>query len=482
MQLQIEELNDFETTVRNIHDIAFTSGEKYLRKVGKDIKDIKSDHRLQKSFIGYCHKGYDRAQKLIAEEIIQLYELKCEKEIELKNQAIKRNKEISMHLMDLLSVINNRILVLRRIVDSIAFTLFNFRVWITRRFILFDRVKEIDINAIKANLKSATEMNAKDWLKFALVCDLTTFVEVGDLIQIDFHKHPPEWRIIEIKEGKVNALLTELLDEKVVFNNEEKRREVIEKISGHAPSQFNRMLKQRKRMDEIVRIVHTDEGTDIKLDKTIRLVGDELDAKTYLEVINRAIENAKLEKFSAQLVDQCLIVLASSRKMTEILHILYHLKSGESDCTFYNSNKQSHDIEIKKIYDLGDDPFVVDMFSRNMHSKSSTPFFVIPVKEMFDVVFNRMKVVLCLDIEKFAEFCLSKGFKLELVSKKETEGLRKDLGRFTVPSYNGRALVIQTPRGKKITLLGGTFHRILVDLMRPAELLRAMKESDKQVN
>src|SRR3989344_3010366 len=268
-----KDLDDFEPLVRSICKMAFSSGLRELENLGiKNVAELQQrGYRIQEKFTRCCHKGYDKAQRKIAEEIIKLNKLK-----------------------KIIYVLDNRILVLRRIIDTIAFTLFQGKTWIGRRFRLLDEMKEIDTKAILSNLKEAILLNEQDRLKFAVVCDLTTFIDVGDLLQIDFHRHPAKWRIIELKEGKVNKILEDFLKKEGPSISEEESKEFLDKISHHAIKQAERMTRQKNRIKEIYNIVEKNEGIDISFKIPIRLNENEILSRHYDETLNKIIETTSV--------------------------------------------------------------------------------------------------------------------------------------------------------------------------------------------
>ena len=60
----------------------------------------------------------------------------------------------------------------------------------------------------------AHQRNREDRLKFNVVCDLTTAVHIGDLVEVDrTNLTKPSWRVVELKEGKMNAVLSSTIEE-----------------------------------------------------------------------------------------------------------------------------------------------------------------------------------------------------------------------------------------------------------------------------
>lgn len=469
--LEHENLPPFEEQVRNIHKVAFTSGLKYLENNRKTIDDLEKEPVLYKPFIKYCHKGYDKAQKEIAHEIKLLFKLK-ERRIRSLS-GMRSNRMLYEKEKLLIYIIENRIIVLRRLIDSIAYTLFQGKPWIARRFVLDGiKIRDINTDAMQLSLNRATVFNNRDKQTFSLVTDLSTFIDVGDLIQINYRDRPPSWKIIELKEGKVNALLHDILREEGEDLSERKIKEIEKEISSSAGRQIKRMVKQRKRMSNIEEIIRNDVGKDISLDREITVSHDEIYTEGYGEVLMRAVDGAKEKKVAAHIIDNCLYVLAVKDSKRKSMHLLYHLLKNNSECALEKGSVEAIK-EFEAINDLSKSHFTFDFVNSNFYAKSSPPFFLygFDYDSMFDLLYDRTRMLLHLDVDGFAELCESKGIKLQACSKKETERIKQELSRKIAPLYKGRFLKAVMPNSVEHTLLGGTFHKIFVDVMKPSELI-----------
>ncbi len=484
MILEHESLYPFESLIRSIHTTAFTTGQKYLENNKKTIEDLKKDSSLFKPFIKYCHKGYDKAQKIIAKEVISLYEFKEERLKDLRKAKERKKTEEVKNILNIISIVENRILALRRIVDAIVFTLFGYKPWVARRFVLHELIiREVDADAIKAALKEATYLNDKDKLTFSLVTDLSTFIDVGDLIQINFHKSPAEWEIIELKKGRVNKILGDIIDREGENLSEKRLKEIKDEISSHAPKQISRMVKQRVRATCIYDIIKSDIGKDVQYGTPLILSKEETMTPGYGEVVEKATINAREKGFSVHLIDECLFIIAFRGLMSKGIHLLYHFLQPDVECAFIEKMDDEVQNELREMKVISKSHFTVDLTNNNFYTKSSTPFFLytFDYETMFDLLFDRIRIILHLDIDKLSEVCSSKGFTLNLCSKKETEEKRQALGRKVAPLYNGRMLRIRTPEGYEYTLLGGTFHKVFFDIIRPKELLSIWEREDKEM-
>jgi hypothetical protein len=153
-----------------------------------------------------------------------------------------------------------RELLLRKVIDGILYTMVRMQTWITRRIVLHDKPPALHFAAIAQAKRLVDEMNAQDRMTFAVLSDLTTFVHIGDAVQVDRKDGGNRLRFIEFKEGAVNKLLTEQLQ------NSPAKTESLEQIKKDPainPShqrQAARMMRQRIRMVQTAEVLETDQG------------------------------------------------------------------------------------------------------------------------------------------------------------------------------------------------------------------------------
>ena len=238
MNLQHEQLSDFEPLIRDLYELAFLT-ERTARTLV---------FPSERAFVESCHRDWTSAQKRIAEEVISLDAVKRRTQADLKRhrQDNRSDKNTTQTFLKLIEVIDNRTRVLRRLVDAIALRMLDNKVWMAKRFVLHDRLQKPDIEAIKFNLKFAEGLDTGPE-HFWLICDLTTYIGVGDFILRTYTGKRFKWNIFEIKIGELNKILMDL------SNSEDPMKdEIICGLDPHAAKQFDRIIKQKYRTEEIL--------------------------------------------------------------------------------------------------------------------------------------------------------------------------------------------------------------------------------------
>lgn len=367
MDLLDKTLENFEPLLRSIHAMAFSSGLRELRNLRISQEELKTaDVKVKRRYLRCCLKGFNKAQQRIASEVIKLNELKQRKKAELAESRPRGDKSVILNLEALIDIIDNRILVLRRLLDAVAFTLFDRRTEITRRFWLLPEINGIDNNVVLSNLKEANRLNELDPLSFALVSDLTTFIQVGDLVQLDVRSH--KIRILELKKGKVNKLIKDLLEDPGTPLTAEGIEAIGQKFGSHTSKQIKRVIRQKERMKKIADIVEKREGEDVR-GIYLKFFGAEIVTSHYIEPIIKAIEEARIKGACSCIIDDCLTIVSIKGSSREALHHFYHLRFPDTSCAFISGIPEKIDKEVEDIRTHCTE-FTEDFVSGNMTCKS----------------------------------------------------------------------------------------------------------------
>jgi len=455
MKLQHEKLDDFEQIITNLYQITFSTF-----RISKTLVFSSTN-----SYIQNCYADFNKGQNAIAKEVIRY----AEEKKNLQHQKTELNKEHSENIENIneleeqITILKNRILVLRRLLDSIAMILLDYRVWIAKRFIIQNSIKEVDIPAIKTNLEAANLWNSDHPYDFALVSDLTTYIEVGDLL-IRFNTGKKfKLLIVEIKLGDINQSLCNIID-----SGKSNDPNVISKFDRTTSKQLGRMIKQKERRDHIVEMVAKDKGTDLITGIPVTLVDRKTEPQYYDDALRHAVTGALKEHVTLCIIEECLTIYASTLNDRDTFHYLFHLIFGTQHCSLDSGSESP--FELKVMSKLLKHPYVNDLVVHNMNAKCYTPYFLLPIeKVMFDLLFKRMRVLLYLDIERFLDLFRQKGFIVTLHTKNETRFFQKQYPK--TPLFNDRAVKITSPIGKSYTIGSNILNKIFYDIMKPSSVI-----------
>jgi hypothetical protein len=157
-------------------------------------------------------------------------------------------------------------------------------------------------------MKFVDEMN-KDANKCCICCDLTTFMHVGDVLIIDFNKKDKPISLIELKEGRINEKLQEVL---IQYHQTQCPRNIylnIRNLEKNERDQIERIIRQQLRIEQAISAINEGEGIDISTGQKLSIPDEEFIIESYEEIIiemYKEISNEK--KWSIRHIDGCLFL------------------------------------------------------------------------------------------------------------------------------------------------------------------------------
>src|SRR5437899_969879 len=158
-------LESFQPLLDHLVATAHTSGPQALSQAGLKLEDIKSNPSAHRRFLRGCHYGFDLAQGHVTRAVIELEEKARRIKERPRGDAGEAKERI-----ELLRAIQARQLVLRRLIDSILFTVLYPETRALRYFSVDDRLHQIDPPVLLRAAEIAHERNREDRLKFNVVC------------------------------------------------------------------------------------------------------------------------------------------------------------------------------------------------------------------------------------------------------------------------------------------------------------------------
>lgn len=488
MQLEHSLLEPFEPILEDIHWDVFNACIDSLKEQGllrrdRELQDVLTrSSAIRRRFFRGCHCGFDRAQRKIGGLVIK-YELRCvELRRELKQHRREKAKNVKQKCLELLACLGSRQVVLRRLVDSILHHVVHMEPWILRRTQTSDSIHPIDPVVLERTLRIATDRNRENRQCIHIVSDLTTAIQIGDLVKYCLDVKPPRWEIIELKEGSVNDALQAVIANRAEGISASQLAKTEKNFGAKGASQLHRMLRQKKREAEIENFRLRDTGIDPKTGETISLNPKEVKVSDYFEALRDACSTAKAKGESAFTVSRCLRVLVLSDTRYEkrgrwgVAHVLYHLQQGREQCAL--NSRETVASEMEAITTMWG---VVDLLDANLYSQWPQPVFMWPMpREMvFDIVMGRLKIFAQFDFDELFARARERGIELEWIEQRDEHptmrhsppisNLRKSRGiRATMPAISSHA---------KMELMQGFFLRIFLEFMSPDQLLNLIVDS-----
>ncbi|MDQ8195025.1 hypothetical protein QEH59_11350 [Coraliomargarita sp. SDUM461004] len=418
-----------EKLIRKIYSLACESGISVLGEA-PDIEKFRNSPLMMKDYTRAKHKGFQKAQLIIGEELIKI------------EKAGKAEKYYEC--------------LLRKLADTIAWQLISYHGHIARR--LYKKQKSPTLSTSNyESLVKASKYVIKENLKFALISDLTSFIQVGDLLIVD-PLNGKGLSFAEVKEGQVNDEIINLIHDTDGDSND-KLKAFISKRGKSGLSQLNRVMRQAQRMDSTKNIINDDHGVDSDTGMEIRINAKEIEVENLSQKIEHSTEIARTRGWATDIIDDCMFIGSYTGKMR-------HLSKSVFDVWFHGSGGNQEDPN----YHL----------ALSISSPTSTPIFAhlgFKNETKFDLIQHRTITRVALHIDSFMELSESIGLKMRW-------GTRREIGKFAPyignMKRNGRPLVAEIG-DTRIPISDALLTRITFDLMTPRSFLTSLLSVHKEV-
>lgn len=454
-------MDEFLIEYEKVLERALSYGARNAPLIGFPDREI--DWKTAKRFISACHRGWERVQNRV---IDLLEQLSFDQFLDEKERLYRQ-------------------LLLRKIIDAIACTMLECKIYAMRRLAVHGRMLPIDLRVVKETQRIANRNNHESRLTFSLIADLTTFVQICDLLKIDFRQGHRRLGLIELKGGKVNEMLLTQLEKYELEDESLKKIRDDEEIELNYKKQATRILRQKIRLDQVDRILKDDKGIDPRTKKPIFLVGDPtgkaVEEEHYGQFLAKLIESSEKSQhgLSSGTVNHCLHLSVgyspneNTARRNTIYAATYGMKKQFKDCSAKLGEIRDELLTLIPEKDL---TITGDLFKANLHSLPVIPFLLWPIsiQNKFDLIRRNLVIVFIFDLPGF--FLLGKkiGVDLQLSTQKEADSIKKEVGVENVTTFGNR--MVKCTVGSQSAVLLALIQRFLTNLSRPAQFLSFYKK------
>lgn len=409
-------------------------------------------------FMTQVHQGFFAAQDRIIYLLKKILQEQKRLKVSLADARRQHNKELSQEFLDLLNQVKFQEHVLRKVMDGIAWQIFHYDLSTLRR--LYCGQEPIDIT--NSNLNSEIRF-IKQYVQdnpdgFVLISDLTSFVQVGDVVAIS---KKDGGKIIELKEGEVNSKIFDLIEEAIEINCPTYLGFRLKGENEHFIKHFTRAIKQLDKSNQVTKTISTGSGTDLLTGQEIRIIQDEIELDTYSDIMKKLSEDCHKKGYAISVVEGCLLI-------------------GIYDTPKFPSwafDAWADKLNIKMpIYDM----------RMSFYDPLSYPVFLHPFSDTFimKVVTGEKVIKMTLDIERWFESLKEAGCTIRWMSKKETARVNSKLkGSNKMFDIDGRGVAIEKD-GIELQVGQGIFSRMFTNFNTPSsikKLLLATLEYNKKL-
>lgn len=440
----METEEEFQENFKLIYSLACKNGQD---KVKLDFsKPI--DNKSKKIFISECHKGFNKAQNLIIDVLINY-----ENDLELNKKNLKQYRSIRDEqnvdeTNNLIRTIEYRKYLIRKLADSIAWQLIGGQNYIARRLYLGESPPTLSTSNYSSVRDTANFLNSKCTLDFALVSDLTSFIQIGDI----FLRKQNEFHIIEVKEGPKNTEAIKII-EKLRNENIDIKDENLEFLNdkelAKQVSRFNRQIIRGHKASDLL---SNEEGFDPKTNFPVKITEYSESIAYFYSTIHKLLEKSKEKDWAYEVIDNGILLIGAYRK-----NFLPFADLAIKELIKEQTNKN----------------YPVFDFIQNLRIPITEPIFTKPLKDehKFDIVFGNARIIMALDFDKVIEVFNDLGVNAKWLSKKETH-------KYKESKTSGLLIIDNQAIGLEYkgfhSILGDAFvSRIISDNMTPFSAILA---------
>lgn len=437
--MSFSSLQEFEEKMKAI----FASIAEYgIKKNPFDFsKSVSPEDRT--AFITAVHEGYRLGQEMILEEMLTV--LKFEKELAKDRKEKRADKEIISIITTLQNANNNRETILRNMADYMAWAIFKNQFYIARRFYRGDRSRpNLLSNNLESLLIAMKRFHNEDPRNFCLLTDLTSFIDIGDLLMTNGNKY----HVIECKSGVVQKKVFEIIDELAKDDFSPEKMD----YTGITPKMFDqveRTLRQMEKSAKLDRFSKEEKGMDPFKKTMINVAENDKPNRYYFDVLRGMIKQARENQMAQAIVEDTLFLVAFSgepvSRATEIVNDMVE-----------QVNPKLYAVEYVGL----------------LHVPLKEPVFFKPIgKEcIFDLLFNRLRIFVALDFDKLFEKFSEKGITAAWATRKQTATYlaKKDQYR---PFVRDNQAITLSANGKSLVLGDGFLVHLLYDNLLPSSLI-----------
>lgn len=336
----------------------------------------------------------------------------------------------------------------RTALDTIAWQMLEMQLCFARRLYRGKRQPSLTDSNLQSVIKAAWHLRDQKPDSMPLISDLSTFVQIGDILVGDPQSG---LSIVEVKEGQKNHEILELASFYKQSGCEHFKQIVTELETDHTVKQFQRVLRQMDRMDFATNVISKGKGRDPDSNQEIYIPEPYIPIESWDDELNKTFDRALDSGWALDVIDDCLFVGAYAsehmRLASPFAFLLWLEKFAGGEFG-----------PIARLIDCVNEPLAL-------------PIFAIPTSQerMMDVLFGHLHVCLGISIPGFVKACEKRGIVVRC-PKNKIERKTIDSLRGEAIKYKGWHIVLER-KGKVVFPANGIFVRSFFHFQRPMSVI-----------
>lgn len=479
------EIEKFKSKLQSILPLILTYGsdfyhltqENYVQKV-KEIP--------HKEFLNKCHEGFKLAQVQIIEALLEL-----EEEIKSANNELQdfvtlnpqhpQRKPEYKAIQEKVRVLEYQEASFREAANVIAWNVLGMDQPNIKMFAKPDMHQGyLSDQNLESVLEYAKQVNA-DENSFALINDITSILGVGDLLVLQKGKI----ELVEMKEGKMNILITKLFEENKQ-DDPEIIKELVKMHGDNVVKQIKRFSRQKETMDAVIEYINTGTGKDSVYGVYKSKYEVKAETGTYNELLHSALDRFYTDRKPLLVeVDFGWLGIFDKANRTEqvgawdFMHYLYHTTNKPwEDCHYLKKPE-----EFKFTPDNPPEFFIysrapIHLVKNKVRVLSHHPLFLIMKSEYaIDLLTDKFGLYVYFDVDKFIKICEEAGLKADWFTQSQLDKFNSDtrIKNLYLPKFNDRYLQLTYKEATSIFSYG-YLYRLIYEFQTGHSLVEQIKE------
>ncbi|WP_152447142.1 hypothetical protein [Janthinobacterium sp. HH01] len=410
---------EVENLARDLHKLACEGSEVVWPEL--QGKSFKENPELQKKFLTASHEGMNAAQKKII-EFIQSDEPLTD----------------SHHVL------------FTGIADAMAWQLIRQQLCHARRFYKGHPPVNLKESNFESVVYCAEEMARQEPGSISIISDLTSFVQVGDLLKMDSSGRTT---VVEVKEGKKNHEILEFMNFFIETPCSHAFNYFAQQHGESGVKQLRRMFRQAERMEYVTEVMRKGKSVDPDTKQTIHIPEKSVYISNWDEELNDILEDCDAKGWGWNIVDDCLFIGAYSKDTHNGNgHLLFNMLFDEFEGSIGSPRLRLNDCMLS--------PLALTVFNLNISEEHK-----------FDILFGRKNVCLGLNIVNFLDGLKEAGITVRPATNKEASQIEQQ--GVKLYRFQGKAIFIGTG-AHEVYLSDGMFVRIFFHGQRPIDTVIAI--------
>jgi hypothetical protein len=342
----------------------------------------------------------------------------------------------------------------RGAMDTIGWSLLQRQLCFARRLYREKHQPSLSNSNLQSVVGAARYFREENPDSIPLISDLTTFIQVGDILAFD---HSKGTSIIEVKEGGKNLEIGKLASFYRHSKCERFRQLVADAETKHSYKQFERVVRQMDRLEFATDVLGTGRGFDPDDSIEVRIPEPYIPVESWDGRLNDVFTKALEKGWALDVIDNSLFIACYASD---------HMKAA-SPAAFlgwFNHYTEGDRAPVARLIDCMIYPLALPIFAMHMHPE-----------RMMDVLFGRIHVCMGISIPSLVEECTKRGIAARAPSRSEKRAMNESQNLLV--KYNGEPLILERD-GKSLPLADGIYMRMMFHMQTPISVIEGLFQTD----